>query len=114
MPAEGLECRSETTESGVMHIEDAEIVKEYAMKVPRKTAVEGLELVSFKTDHDAVDEPLRLIMSTGNFGGSLNVLELNANGDEWNLRSQTQIDSQYFGMGVTTVDTDTYMLTWKA
>ena len=66
MPAAGLECRSESTSNGVMRIEDASIVKEYAMKLPRKTAVEGLELVSTEAD-----EAPRLIMSTGNFGGSL-------------------------------------------
>ena len=53
-------------------------------------------------------------MSTGNFGGSINVLELNPEGDVWNLKSQTKVDPQYFGMGLTTVGMDTYMVTWKA
>ena len=53
-------------------------------------------------------------MSTGNFGGSINVLELNQEGDMWSLKSETRVDPQYFGMGLTTVGSDTYMVTWKA
>ena len=48
MPAAGLECISETTESGVMSIDYATIVQEYALHVPRKTAVEGLEFTTYQ------------------------------------------------------------------
>jgi len=71
MPAAGLECRSEKTESGVMSIEGAFIVKEYALNVPRKVTIEGLEFAL-----DAETATPYLILSTGNFGGSINVLEL--------------------------------------
>ena len=111
MPAEGLDCRTESVEreSGVMRIEDASIVKEYALKVPRKSAIEGLEFM----DTSDTDNPI-LLMSTGNYGGSLNVLEMNENGEEWNLKSTIKVDPQYFGMGLTTVNSDTYVLTWRA
>ena len=107
MPSAGLECQIESTESGVMSIEDAKIIKEYTLNVPRKTSVEGLEFVTYEDKN-------YLMMSTGNFGGSINVLELSETEDEWSLKSQVMVDSQYFGMGLTTVDMSTYLLTWKA
>ena len=76
--------------------------------MPRRTAVEGLEYVTVS------DGTPYLFMSTGNFGGNINVGELSESGDAWSLKSQTSVDPQYFGMGLTTMGTDTYMLTWKA
>ena len=64
-------------------------------------------------DTSDTDNPI-LLMSTGNYGGSLNVLEMNENGEEWNLKSTIKVDPQYFGMGLTTVNSDTYVLTWRA
>ena len=54
-----------------MSIEGAFIVKEYALNVPRKVTIEGLEFAL-----DAETATPYLILSTGNFGGSINVLEL--------------------------------------
>ena len=71
--------------------------------------------VPTKDDSTTADaEVPYLFMSTGNFGGNINVLELSEAGDAWSLKSQTAVDPQYFGMGLTTMGTDTYMVTWKA
>ena len=85
MPSIGLDCRSESVTSGVQRIEDASIVKEYQLNVPRKTAVEGLEFID-------KDEKLYIIMSTGSYGGFLNLLELNQNGEEWNVANTIKVD----------------------
>ena len=90
-----------------MRIEDARIVKEYALRLPRKSGVEGLEFVGEGDTH--------ILMSTGSYGGYLNVLELGGeDADEWTLKSRAKVDPQYFGMGLTSVDDYTYLLTWKA
>lgn len=77
MPAEGLDCQAQAMEGGEVntrHIEGAEIVKEYAMKLPRKSNVEGLGYIfQHSTQH-------YLLLSTGSYGGSLDVLKLDENG----------------------------------
>lgn len=109
MLAAGLDCRTESVKSGIMRIADAEIVKEYRLNVTRKSNVEGLEFL------DSVDGgPAHLIMSTGSYGGFINLLELNASGEEWNLKNRVKVDTQFFGTGLTTLDSETYMLTWRS
>lgn len=55
-------------------------MKEYALNVPRRSDVEGLEFVNAE---DSGSERHHLLFSTGSFGGSLDVLELSANSEEW-------------------------------
>ena len=67
-------------EVNTRHIEGASIVREYGMKLPRKSNVEGLGYIIRDSEHF-------LLLSTGSYGGSLNVLKLNDTSGDWDLQS---------------------------
>lgn len=52
-----------------------------------------------------------MIISTGS-SGRLKVFELNADEMAWTLQGTIQIEPGFYGMGVTTVNESTYLLTW--
>lgn len=90
MLSDGLDCQTQSTGLETKHrqIKDGKIVKEYALNVPRRSDVEGLEFVPAK---DSGTERHHLLFSTGGFGGSLDVLELSANSEEWVMKGHTQV-----------------------
>ena len=81
----------------------SELIREYSLANTRRSLVEGLEFV----------DETKLLLSSGSFGGFLDLVEINEE-DEIEMLSNTQIESQYFGEGVTSVNGKTYLLTWRA
>ena len=117
--AASLDCQIESSSSSSLNLqgqlEDAEVVREYNLDLPRKTAVEGLDFIPGRRGaKTAIYSKDHLLLSTGSYGGSLNVLELDDDRAEWTQISRIEVPPSYFGTGVTTIGEHTYLLTWKS